>query len=90
MIATVAAGCHGEGAEDAKGAAPTPGEVWLTPSEVENAGIVIAPVEEQDVDNTILTAGKVAFDDTQVGHVFVEIPVEQWRHTTPASRRTAS
>ena len=45
-------------------------EVWLTPSEVANAGIVVAPVEEQDVDNTILTAGKVAFDDTQVGHVF--------------------
>ena len=70
VIATVAAGCHGEGAEDAKGAAPTPGEVWLTPSEVENAGIVIAPVEEQDVDSTILTAGKVAFDDTHVTHVF--------------------
>jgi cobalt-zinc-cadmium efflux system membrane fusion protein len=70
VLAAVAAGCHGEPAVDAKGTAPAPGEVWLTPSEVENAGIVVAPVEEQDVDNTILTAGKVAFDDTHVTHVF--------------------
>ena len=70
LLAAVAAGCHDERAVDAQGTAPAPGEVWLTPSEVENAGIVVAPVEEQDVDNTILTAGKVAFDDTQVGHVF--------------------
>ena len=70
LLAAVAAGCNGEHAVDAQGAAPAPGEVWLTPSEVENAGIVVAPVEEQDVDNTILTAGKVAFDDTHVTHVF--------------------
>ena len=70
LLAAVAAGCNGERAVDAQGAAPAPGEVWLTPSEVENAGIVVAPVEEQDVDNTILTAGKVAFDDTHVTHVF--------------------
>jgi hypothetical protein len=70
VIPTVAAGCHGENAVDAKGAAPTSGEVWLTPSEVANAGIVVAPVEERDVDNTILTAGEVAFDDIHVGHVF--------------------
>ena len=70
LLAAVAAGCHDERAVDAQGTAPAPGEVWLTPSEVENAGIVVAPVEEQDVDNTILTAGKVAFDDTHVTHVF--------------------
>lgn len=50
-------------------------EVWLTPSEVANAGIVVAPVEEQDVDNTILMAGKVAFDDTHVTHVFSPVSV---------------
>jgi cobalt-zinc-cadmium efflux system membrane fusion protein len=70
LLAAVAAGCNGERAVDAQATAPAPGEVWLTPSEVENAGITVAPVEEQDVDNTILTAGKVAFDDTHVTHVF--------------------
>ena len=35
-----------------------------------DAKIVVATVDEQDVDDTILTSGKVAFDDTRVAHVF--------------------
>ncbi len=49
---------------------PHPGEVWIDPSQMKEAGIVVEPVEEEDVDDTILTSGRVTFADIDVGHVF--------------------
>jgi cobalt-zinc-cadmium efflux system membrane fusion protein len=46
------------------------GEVWIDAAQMKEAGIVVEPVEEQDVDDTILTAGRVTFADINVGHVF--------------------
>jgi cobalt-zinc-cadmium efflux system membrane fusion protein len=51
-------------------AQPPPGEVWIDPGQMKEAGIVVEPIEEQDVDDTILTSGRVTFADIDVGHVF--------------------
>jgi cobalt-zinc-cadmium efflux system membrane fusion protein len=37
---------------------------------MKEAGIVVEPIEERDVDETILTSGRVTFADIDVGHVF--------------------
>jgi len=47
-----------------------PGEVWLTTEQVKEAKVEVKPLEEQDVDDTILTSGKVTFDDLKVSHVY--------------------
>ena len=49
---------------------PPAGQVWLTPAQVKEAKIEIAPVGEQDVEDTILTSGTVTLDDQRTGHVF--------------------
>jgi cobalt-zinc-cadmium efflux system membrane fusion protein len=49
---------------------PPAGEVWLTANQVKDAKIAVETVEERAVDDTILTSGRIAFDDGQVGHVF--------------------
>jgi cobalt-zinc-cadmium efflux system membrane fusion protein len=52
-------------------APPIPsGQVWLTEKQVNEAKIAIEPVAEQNVDDTILTSGRVTFDDLRVAHVF--------------------
>src|SRR5580658_8423053 len=71
LLAVVALGCPGEKTVPPPTAAqPPPNEVWVEASQTKEAGIVIEPVEEQDVDDTILTAGRVTFADIEVGHVF--------------------
>jgi cobalt-zinc-cadmium efflux system membrane fusion protein len=49
---------------------PPPGEVWLTAAQVKDAKIEVSTVEEQDVDDTILTSGTITLDDQRTGHVF--------------------
>jgi len=49
---------------------PPAGEVWLTPHQVEDAKIEVAPLGHHDVDDTILTSGTIALDDQRTGHVF--------------------
>jgi cobalt-zinc-cadmium efflux system membrane fusion protein len=44
--------------------------VWLTPGQVAEAKIEVAPIGEQVVDDTILTSGTVTLDDLRTGHVF--------------------
>lgn len=51
-------------------ASPPDGEVWLTKTQVKEAQIVTAPLGLEDVDDTILTSGRVTFDDTRVTHIF--------------------
>jgi cobalt-zinc-cadmium efflux system membrane fusion protein len=65
-------GCHGDGHGSEESAAGTPpeGEVWLTSNQVKDAQIATAPLGLQDVDDTILTSGRITFDDSRVTHVF--------------------
>src|SRR5215472_18070682 len=63
-------GCHNSQASVAQGAEPPPGEVWLTPAQVSEAKITVEEIGDQDVDDTILTSGKVTFEDIKVGHVY--------------------
>ena len=66
------AGCHHAGgqASAAQGPTPPPGEAWLTPQQVNDAKIEIQPIQEQDVDDTILSSGRVTFDDQRVAHIY--------------------
>jgi cobalt-zinc-cadmium efflux system membrane fusion protein len=50
-------------------AAPA-GEVWLTAEQVKNAAIVVENAEARDIDDPLLTTGRVALEDQRVGHVF--------------------
>ncbi|MEO8877713.1 MAG: efflux RND transporter periplasmic adaptor subunit [Polyangiaceae bacterium] len=51
-------------------AQPPPGEAWLDDKQITEQKIAIETVEEQNVDDTVLASGKVAFDDARVTHVF--------------------
>ena len=63
-------GCEKSQAASLKAGQVPPGEVWLTPAQVAEAKIEVQAVEEQDVDDTIVTSGTVALDDLRTGHVF--------------------
>jgi len=68
-IAQVA--CHrSAAAPETSTAQPPPNEVWLTPAQVKEAQIQIAPVGDEPVDDTILTSGTVSLEDLRTGHVF--------------------
>jgi len=65
-------GCHKSqaAAESAPGGQPQAGEVWLSDAQVVDAKIEVKAVKEEDVDDTILTSGRVTLDDLRAGHVF--------------------
>src|ERR1700679_2600763 len=46
------------------------GEVVLTPEKVAAAGITVQALDEQNVEDTIITSGRVTFDDLKVAHIF--------------------
>jgi cobalt-zinc-cadmium efflux system membrane fusion protein len=70
-LAAGASGCHKSQASEAPaGATPPPGEAWLTAAQIKDAKIEYAEVGDQNVDDTILTSGKVTFDDQRVAHVY--------------------
>ena len=69
-LAFLAAGCISRApAAQTSGQAP-PGEVWLTPDQVKNAGMEIESIADRPVGGTIHVAGRVTFDDLRVAHVF--------------------
>ncbi len=64
-------GCkRSEAATEPSLVVPPAGEVWLTAEQVENANLDIEVAGLEDVDDALLTSGRVAFDDQRVGHVF--------------------
>ncbi|HSY21125.1 MAG TPA: efflux RND transporter periplasmic adaptor subunit, partial [Polyangiaceae bacterium] len=67
-----AAGCRPSRAasEQTPGAAPPPGQVWLSPADVQSAKIAVQAVRDQDVDDAIVTSGTVTLEDQLTGHVF--------------------
>lgn len=65
-----AVACHGSQAAVPSEPQPPAGEVWLTPRQMHDAKIEVAPLTEHDVDDTILTSGTITLDDLRAGHVF--------------------
>ena len=63
-------GCHRSQAAEPAGPQPPPVEVWLSQQQVVDAKIEVKPVTEEDVDDTILTSGRVALDDLRSAHIF--------------------
>ncbi len=55
---------------EAKVTATPSGQVWLTSTQVRDAKLEIGSVQIRDVSDTIITSGKVSFDDLHVSHVF--------------------
>ncbi len=55
---------------EAKVVATPSGQVWLTSSQMKEAKLEIGSVQARDVSDTIVTSGKVSFDDPHVSHVF--------------------
>jgi cobalt-zinc-cadmium efflux system membrane fusion protein len=71
LSALFSTGCHkSQAASEPAQAQPPPGEVWLSQQQVLDAKIDVQQVTDQDVDDTILTSGRVALDDLRSGHVF--------------------
>jgi cobalt-zinc-cadmium efflux system membrane fusion protein len=44
-------------------------DVWLTSEEVQQAGIEVTAAQDRDLEATVVTSGRVTFDDQRVGHV---------------------
>jgi membrane fusion protein, heavy metal efflux system len=65
------AGCRPEepAAAAAHPAAP-PGEAWLAPEKARLAGITVAPVRLEELDQVLGASGRIVFDDQRVTHVF--------------------
>ena len=70
LLASGAAACSKPAVAKQESPDPPAGEVWLTEAQVKEAHVKVEPLMEQDVDDVILTSGKVAFDDAHVSHVF--------------------
>ena len=70
IFALAVAGCHRSAAQSNARVEAPPGEVWLTDAQIAEAKLKVEPLDEQLVDDVVLTSGKVAFDDAHVGHVF--------------------
>lgn len=82
-------GCsRGEARKDIDaGNNPPRGEVWLTDAQIGNAKMIVAPLEEQEVDDVVLTSGKVSFDDARVSHVFSPVSGRIVRITAQVGQR---
>ena len=50
--------------------APPPGETWLTDAQVQGAHLKIEPAGQKNLALHLTTAGRVAFDEARVAHVF--------------------
>jgi cobalt-zinc-cadmium efflux system membrane fusion protein len=71
LLGALAISCHrSQAATEPMGPQPPAGQVWLTPTQVSDAKIEMQTVDERDVDDTILTSGKVTLDDARSAHVF--------------------
>ncbi|HTD52745.1 MAG TPA: hypothetical protein VK780_06955, partial [Thermoanaerobaculia bacterium] len=49
---------------------PPPGETWLTEAQIQGARLVIAPAGNRTLGLHLVSAGRVAFDEARVAHVF--------------------
>jgi membrane fusion protein, heavy metal efflux system len=65
--AALAASCR---RPDPPSAAVPAGEVWLTDAQIQGARLVVAPAARRPLTLRLVTAGRVAFDEGRVAHVF--------------------
>ncbi|HEV2065140.1 MAG TPA: biotin/lipoyl-binding protein, partial [Thermoanaerobaculia bacterium] len=49
---------------------PPPGETWLTEAQIRGAHLAIEPAGHRTLALHLISAGRVAFDDGRVAHVF--------------------
>ncbi len=71
LLGAIGAGCQkSQASTEPVGPQPPTGQVWLTPAQVSDAKIEVQTVALHDVDDTILTSGRVTLDDLRSGHVF--------------------
>jgi cobalt-zinc-cadmium efflux system membrane fusion protein len=68
VAAIVAASCTPSRAAAPPGDVP-PGEVWLRSDEVLEAGILAVPVEERDVGDVLVAAGRISFNEGRISHL---------------------
>ncbi len=66
LLGMAHAGCH----EAAAAYVPPPSEATLTDEQVKAAKITVETAEEKDLDATLATTGRVAFEDVKVGHIY--------------------
>ncbi|MFY9550749.1 MAG: efflux RND transporter periplasmic adaptor subunit [Thermoanaerobaculia bacterium] len=59
--------CHRAEPEEA---APPPGETWLTDAQIRGARLAIEPAGRRTLALHLMTAGRAAFDEGRVSHVF--------------------
>jgi cobalt-zinc-cadmium efflux system membrane fusion protein len=65
--ALAAPACH---KAEAAAYVPPPSEATLTTEQVAQAKVVVKPASEEDLDDTLSTSGRVAFEDIKVGHIY--------------------
>jgi cobalt-zinc-cadmium efflux system membrane fusion protein len=62
--------CQRDVAAQPSGVRPPANEVWVTPRQIQEAGIATTEVAERPVGNTLNTTGRISFSDVRVAHVF--------------------
>jgi cobalt-zinc-cadmium efflux system membrane fusion protein len=71
LVALGACACHkAPVASEPTGPQAPPGQVWLSDQQAHDAKIEVVTIGDQDVDDTILTSGRVTFDDLRVAHIY--------------------
>jgi cobalt-zinc-cadmium efflux system membrane fusion protein len=70
VLFAAATACHGGHDEAAAAPAGNPNVALLTKDQIAQMKVVVENVDMQDVDDTVLASGKVAYDDQKVLHVF--------------------
>ncbi len=65
----IAAACQHESIAQPAKSNPPPNEVWVTPKQIQEAGINTTEVSMQPVSNSLTTTGRVTFSDVRVAHV---------------------
>lgn len=69
LVVGTSAGCK-EAADPTSRSSVPSGEVMLSLDEIRQNGIVVEPATDQEIDDTLVTSGRVTFEDIKVGHVF--------------------
>jgi len=63
-------GCKEASGHTSNESALPSGEVALSLDEIRAGSIVVEPTSDQEIDDTLVTSGRVTFEDIKVGHVF--------------------
>lgn len=70
MVLLNAARCQREVAAEPVTVKPPDNEVWVTPRQIQEAGITTSEVAQLAVGNSLTATGRIAFSDARVAHVF--------------------